>query len=175
MTNYCVIDCSSPHNDVKEPYIHGHPTMQHVLIYLIGTLFGFDNCSYSPPPHSNHHGMGSETVASDNRIKENILSATVELDWLYSQIVTYHSEHCILLLDYLDFENVLPRHFHLILDPLIVYEVGSANGSLFVTFCTVPYLLCAQGKMNPVFLCKLLQKLWCSFIFLFERLGVESS
>ena len=70
--------------------------------------------------HSNHHGMGSETVASDNRIKENILSATVELDWLYSQIVTYHSEHCILLLDCLDFEN--PRHFG-----SLVYEVGSAN------------------------------------------------
>ena len=64
--------------------------------------------------------MGSETVASDNRIKENILSATVELDWLYSPIVTYHSEHCILLLDYLDFENVLQRHFHLILDPLFM-------------------------------------------------------
>ena len=167
MTNYCVIDCSSPHNDVKEPYIHGHPTMQHVLIYLIGTLFGFDNCVrwvclfvfLLPPPHSNHHGMGSETVASDNRVKENILSATVELDWLDSQIVTYHSEHCILLLDYLDFENVLPCHFG-----SLVYEVGSANGSLFVTFCTVPYLLCAQGKMNPVFLCKLLQKLFYLFI-----------
>ena len=57
-----------------------------------------------------------ETVASDNRVKENILSATVELDsifiylsifiyiYIYSQIVTYHSEHCILLLDNLDFE-----------------------------------------------------------------------
>ena len=83
---------------------------------------GLSVCLLTPPPlpYSNHHGMGSETVASDNRIKENILSATVELDWLYSQIVTYHSEHCILLLDYLDFENVLPRHFHLILDPLFM-------------------------------------------------------